>query len=330
MARDNVSNRRSIRAAEIVADSAFQPRSLLRIAVRATVCLLALAAASEGLLAQTSETFEFLPTLLVCVLPPSPPPPPAPWPVAATDSLVAIAGTPLTFTRATLLANDAGAALTVVGVVPTSSAGGTIAGTNPLTYTPPPAFTGQDIFAYEVSDSFGQTTAGIVKVSVSVDALAPTVSITAPHGGTVSGTVVVTALASDNAGVAGVTFFDGIDQIGVEDTAAPFQTPWDTRVVADGSHSLTAIARDVSGNRATSASVAVTVSNAARRRRLRRVSCSRSASMKRTAQRRSISQAATGTVSSPARCACRAKPAARSSSTAWTTSSRSPIPPRWT
>ena len=55
------------------------------------------------------------------------------------------------------------------------------------------------------------------------DVTAPTVAITAPAGGsTVSGTISMTASASDNVGVAGVQFrLDGVN-LGAEDTAAPY------------------------------------------------------------------------------------------------------------
>ncbi len=225
--------------------------SPLRFAVHAALCVLAAAVASDVLLAQALEQFLFEPALLVCVLPPSPTPP-APWPVAATDSLVGIAGAPLVFNRATLLANDTGAALTLVRVVPASTAGGTIAGTDPLTYTPPSGFAGNDIFAYEIADSFGQSSTGLVKVSLVVDRFAPTVSIDAPVGGTVSGTVVLRASASDNVAVAGVSFVDGASQIGPADVAAPFEAAWNTTLVPDGSHHLLALARDASGNTASS------------------------------------------------------------------------------
>ena len=94
------------------------------------------------------------------------------------------------------------------------------------------------------------------------DTTPPTVSITSPaSGASVSGTVAVSATASDNASVAGVQFLiDGANS-GSEDTAAPYSLSWDTRTVADGSHVLAAVARDAAGNRTTSAPVAVTVSN---------------------------------------------------------------------
>ena len=94
------------------------------------------------------------------------------------------------------------------------------------------------------------------------DTTPPTVSITSPAGGaTVTGTISVTASASDNVGVAGVQFLVDGAPIGTEDTSSPYAASWDTTTAANGSHSLTAVARDAAGNRATSATVAVTVSN---------------------------------------------------------------------
>jgi hypothetical protein len=233
----------------------------LRSVVHAAIFLVTALTMSDGLFAQAPEMFQFQPALLVCVLPPPPPPPPAPWPVAATDSLVGVAGAPVTFSRAALLANDAGTSLTVTRVVPTSSKGGTITGTDPLTYTPPAAIAGEDIFAYEVSDPFGQSTTGLVKVNFAADTAAPTVSITNPLGGSVSGTITLTALASDNVGVVGVAFFDGLDQVAAEDLDSPWQATWNTTLAGNGPHSLTAVARDAAGNRTTSIFVSLTVSN---------------------------------------------------------------------
>src|SRR5438034_1090818 len=98
--------------------------------------------------------------------------------------------------------------------------------------------------------------------SVSFDATAPSVSITSPaSGATVSGTITVTASASDNVGVVGVQFqLDGVNA-GAELTAAPYSVPWDTTSASNGSHTITAVARDAAGNRTTSAGVTVTVSN---------------------------------------------------------------------
>ena len=96
------------------------------------------------------------------------------------------------------------------------------------------------------------------------DTTPPTVAVTAPAAGaTVANTVSVTANAADNDQVAGVQFrLDGAN-LGAEDTTGPYAVSWDTRTVANGSHTLTAVARDPSGNITTSANVAVTVTNSA-------------------------------------------------------------------
>ncbi len=113
-------------------------------------------------------------------------------------------------------------------------------------------------------DAAGNTTTSAAR-SVTVsngDSQAPTVSLSAPaNGATVSGTVSVTATASDNVGVVGVQFkVDGVN-FGTEDTSAPYSRSWDSLTVGNGAHSLTAVARDAAGNTTTSAARSVTVSN---------------------------------------------------------------------
>ncbi len=90
----------------------------------------------------------------------------------------------------------------------------------------------------------------------------PTVAITAPTGGTVTGSIAVSATASDNVGVVGVQFkLDGVN-LGEEDTASPYSVTWNTAEVDQpGSHALTAVARDAAGNSTTSAAVNVTVAD---------------------------------------------------------------------
>jgi hypothetical protein len=99
--------------------------------------------------------------------------------------------------------------------------------------------------------------------TVTADTTAPSVSVTAPAAGaSVTGTVTVSATAADDVGVASVQMrLDGAD-LGALDTASPYTMSWDTRTIPNGSHALTAVARDAAGNATTSAPVAVTVSNA--------------------------------------------------------------------
>ena len=87
----------------------------------------------------------------------------------------------------------------------------------------------------------------------------PTVSLLAPLAGTVAGTIDLRATASDDRGVVGVQFKrDGV--LLVDDKTSPYSTTWNSASVPDGSHQITATARDASGKTAT-ASVTVTVEN---------------------------------------------------------------------
>jgi hypothetical protein len=91
----------------------------------------------------------------------------------------------------------------------------------------------------------------------------PTVSLTAPSSdATVSGsTVTLTATASDNVAVGSVQFeVDGV-AIGWAATTSPYTITWDSTGVTNGSHTLSAVAEDTSGNYATS-SITVAVDNA--------------------------------------------------------------------
>jgi lysophospholipase L1-like esterase/chitodextrinase len=136
---------------------------------------------------------------------------------------------------------------------------------NDGSHSPAEAFTGtvdevniygQALTAAEVLQSY-QAAGGIVDA-------APSVSITAPAaGGSVQGTFTATAAAADDIGVAGVRFLvDGVG-IGSEDTSAPFTAAIDTYRYPEGLHTLTAVARDTSGNFATSPGSPVVFDNIA-------------------------------------------------------------------
>ena len=93
------------------------------------------------------------------------------------------------------------------------------------------------------------------------DTTAPTVAISAPAASaTVSGSVTVSADATDNVGVAGVQFALDGNNLGAEDTSAPYSISWTTTATTNGTHQLTATARDAAGHTA-SATRSVTVSN---------------------------------------------------------------------
>jgi glucose/arabinose dehydrogenase/PKD repeat protein len=86
-------------------------------------------------------------------------------------------------------------------------------------------------------------------VAASTDPSAPNVSITFPaNNAQVGGSITITADADDDVGVTGVQFFVDGSPIGPEDVAAPYAATWDTRIYTNGAHTLTARARDTSGN----------------------------------------------------------------------------------
>ena len=107
------------------------------------------------------------------------------------------------------------------------------------------------------------TGSGIGSVTLS-DTTPPTIALTAPAASsTVTSTVAVSGIATDNVGVAGVQFrLDGVN-LGAEVATPPYTVTWNTTTAPDGGHVLTAVARDAAGNRATSAGVTVTVANGA-------------------------------------------------------------------
>jgi hypothetical protein len=126
------------------------------------------------------------------------------------------------------------------------------------------------IDATAFDDALSNSFAGISNTTTwnfttAADAVPPSVSITSPsNGASVSGTINLTASASDDAGVAGVQFKRNTNTlIGSEDTGSPYSVSWDTTGVSDGSHTIIAVARDAAGNYATSSSITITVDNTA-------------------------------------------------------------------
>ncbi|MGD0377334.1 MAG: Ig-like domain-containing protein, partial [Streptosporangiaceae bacterium] len=93
----------------------------------------------------------------------------------------------------------------------------------------------------------------------------PSVSLTGPAAGaTLTGPVTLTANASSPVGIAKVDFLvDGV--VVATATSSPYTATWDSSTVGDGPVTVTARATDTSGNTATTAGQADTVSNAASR-----------------------------------------------------------------
>ena len=105
------------------------------------------------------------------------------------------------------------------------------------------------------------TTSSSVTVNVN-NPTPPTVSLSAPTANsTVSGTTTITAAASDAQAISNVQFkLDGAN-LGSPVTTAPYSLSWDTTQVANGTHSLSAVATNSSNLSTTSTAVTVTVSN---------------------------------------------------------------------
>ena len=91
----------------------------------------------------------------------------------------------------------------------------------------------------------------------------PTISIASPiASSTVGGVVAVSATLSSTAGVANVEFYVDGTSIGIDPTS-PYLVGWNSNTAANGSHSLTAVARDGTGQSVTSPAVVVNTTNPA-------------------------------------------------------------------
>ncbi len=107
---------------------------------------------------------------------------------------------------------------------------------------------GNGIYIYTATSAFPTVTFQssnywvdiVFATTVIPDVTPPSVTITAPTTGNVSGSVNVTANASDNVGVSGLQFLlDGVN-LGTEIVTAPYVMSWNTMTTTNGSHTLTA------------------------------------------------------------------------------------------
>src|SRR5450631_953083 len=121
------------------------------------------------------------------------------------------------------------------------------------------------VSAYDAAGNNSAQTAPVSATTGTSDTQAPTVSITSPaNNQNISGVTTIAANAADNVGVVGVQFqLDGVN-LGAELIASPYSTSWDSSRTTNGSHLLTAGARDAAGNKTTSSAVTVTVNNVSR------------------------------------------------------------------
>ena len=103
----------------------------------------------------------------------------------------------------------------------------------------------------------------VTSACTNADTTNPTVALTAPTNGAIlSGTTIITAIATDNVGVQSVQFTVDGSNYGSPDTTSPYSISWDTTSATNAQHTISAVATDTSGNSATAASITVTVNNA--------------------------------------------------------------------
>jgi hypothetical protein len=114
--------------------------------------------------------------------------------------------------------------------------------------------------AYDAAGNVGQSS--IVSVTVAGSSTTPpTVSVTSPaNSAVVSGTVTISATASDSVGVSRVEFYENGSLLFAGNTT-PYSYSWNTTSVANGSYTLSAKAYDPSGNVGQSANINIIVSN---------------------------------------------------------------------
>ncbi len=108
-----------------------------------------------------------------------------------------------------------------------------------------------------LTEAVGDTTGG----TPDDDTEPPSVTITNPgNGDTVSGTITINVVASDNIGVSKVDLYKDGDYYAT-DISEPYSFQWDTSDDYNGEHILTAKAHDASNNIGVSDSVTVNVAN---------------------------------------------------------------------
>jgi glucose/arabinose dehydrogenase len=183
--------------------------------------------------------------------------------VSLTATASGVVGTPMSLSAA---AADSDGSVTRVQFYD----GATLLGEDlsaPFDFAWTPTSSGAHNLTARATDNAGDTTVSaaiVVNVipATTADAVPPTVALTSPSGSaTVSGTVTVTATASDNVGVASVEFEVDGAPLGSPDTTAPYEATWDTSTVSPGQHVVRVRARDAAGNLSLWASATVNVTS---------------------------------------------------------------------
>jgi Bacterial Ig domain/Abnormal spindle-like microcephaly-assoc'd, ASPM-SPD-2-Hydin len=173
--------------------------------------------------------------------------------------------------QAATLANGQTSALTGISVSITGTKAADFAQTNncgtaiaansscTINVTFTPSIYGAESATLSVTDSAGTQTSSLT--GTGKDVTPPTTQITAPaNHATVSGTVTVTATASDNVGVTSLQIYiDG--SLKSSGTSSPLNYSWSTTTATNGTHTIYSKASDAAGNVGTSSTVTVTVNN---------------------------------------------------------------------
>ena len=190
------------------------------------------------------------------------PPPGAPTSLAATAGIGTASLTWQASTTSAGIANYNVHRSTSSGF--TATAANRIAQPTSTSYTDVGLTAGRYYYLVTATDTNGLTSGPGNEAfgDVQADTIPPQVTMTSPAA-TVSGTVLMAATATDNAGIAGVQFLLDGASYGAEVTTPPYSVQWNTTVSTNGTHTLTARARDVGGNTAMSAALLVTVANTA-------------------------------------------------------------------
>ncbi len=117
------------------------------------------------------------------------------------------------------------------------------------------------VFGYDNVGNYNDPPFEVHFTVVDHDTLAPITAITSPaNGSTVTGTITVSATASDNLRVNHVELYDGNTLI-ANSTSSPYGFSWNTVLTSNGTHTLTTKAYDDYGNIGTSNSITISVSN---------------------------------------------------------------------
>ena len=126
--------------------------------------------------------------------------------------------------------------------------------TSPYALAWTPATTGAHSLTAKATDNLGLvTTSATITVTISAptsDTQAPVATLTAPvnFATGLTGTLAVTATATDNVGVASVEFQVDGAQVGSAVTTSPYTVSVDSNAYASGQHVVRARARDAAGN----------------------------------------------------------------------------------